>query len=155
MICVHFHDFILNGLNQVIFSRRLPKPKGQTVGSFRKGLTMLPNAIAQRYLLDLSTLVLGRQFGLLFHMVLALTVCACSSHSQFVILWTSLYVLRLGKKIKLSWKLSSIGKMENGGYSLTYETPEGFVTLQSRTVVMTVPSHVASGLLRPISVRFI
>lgn len=84
---------------------RLPKPKGQTVGSFRKGLTMLPNAIARR----------------------------------------------LGNKVKLSWKLSSIGKMENGGYTLTYETPDGLVTLQSRTVVMTVPSHIASGLLRPIS----
>ncbi|MQL71830.1 hypothetical protein Taro_004175 [Colocasia esculenta] len=28
---------------------RLPKPKGQTVGSFRKGLAMLPNAISSRY----------------------------------------------------------------------------------------------------------
>ncbi|XP_075475213.1 protoporphyrinogen oxidase 1, chloroplastic-like [Primulina tabacum] len=27
---------------------RLPKPKGQTVGSFRKGLSMLPNAISSR-----------------------------------------------------------------------------------------------------------
>lgn len=45
--------------------------------------------------------------------------------------------------------------MKNGGYTLTYETPDGLVTLQSRTVVMTVPSHIASGLLRPISVCFI
>lgn len=84
---------------------RLPKPKGQTVGSFRKGLTMLPNAISAR----------------------------------------------LGNKVKLSWKLLSISKLDSGGYSLTYETPEGVVSLQSKTVVMTIPSHIANTLLRPVS----
>ncbi|GAU40565.1 hypothetical protein TSUD_35820 [Trifolium subterraneum] len=84
---------------------RLPKPKGQTVGSFRKGLTMLPNAISAR----------------------------------------------LGNKVKLSWKLLSISKLDNGEYSLTYETPEGVVSLQSKAVVMTIPSHIASPLLRPLS----
>ncbi|KAJ7977753.1 Protoporphyrinogen oxidase [Quillaja saponaria] len=83
----------------------LPKPKGQTVGSFRRGLSMLPDAISAR----------------------------------------------LGNKVKLSWKLSSISKLGNGGYSLTYETPEGLVSLHSKTVVMTVPSYVASTLLRPLS----
>ncbi|CAL5357876.1 unnamed protein product [Camellia sinensis] len=85
---------------------RLPKPKGQTVGSFRKGLVMLPEAISAR----------------------------------------------LGSKVKLSWKLTSIVQLENGRYNLTYETPEGLVSLQSQSVVMTVPSHVASNLLRPLSV---
>ncbi|XP_068303977.1 protoporphyrinogen oxidase 1, chloroplastic-like [Pyrus communis] len=85
---------------------RLPKPKGQTVGSFRKGLGMLPDAISTR----------------------------------------------LGSKVKLSWKLSSISKLDKGGYTLTYETPEGLVSVLSKSVVMTVPSHVASGLLRPLSV---
>ncbi|KAF2324990.1 hypothetical protein GH714_022103 [Hevea brasiliensis] len=84
---------------------RLPKPKGQTVGSFRKGLAMLPDAIATR----------------------------------------------LGSNVKLSWKLSSITKLDNGGYNLTYETPEGFVSLQSKSVVLTVPSHIASSLLHPLS----
>ncbi|KAG8477567.1 hypothetical protein CXB51_030815 [Gossypium anomalum] len=84
---------------------RLPKPKGQTVGSFRKGLTMLPEAIANS----------------------------------------------LGSNVKLSWKLSSITKLGNGGYNLTFETPEGMVSLQSRSVVMTIPSHVASNLLHPLS----
>ncbi|KAK7278112.1 hypothetical protein RJT34_23137 [Clitoria ternatea] len=82
---------------------RLPKPKGQTVGSFRKGLTMLPDAIAAR----------------------------------------------LGNKVKLSWKLLSISKLDTGEYSLTYETPEGIVSLQCKTVVLTIPSYVASTLLRP------
>ncbi|KAG2697871.1 hypothetical protein I3843_07G124600 [Carya illinoinensis] len=85
---------------------RLPKPKGQTVGSFRKGLAMLPNAISKS----------------------------------------------LGGKVKLSWKLSSISKLDKGGYNLTYETPQGLVSLQSNSVVMTVPSHVASSLLRPLAV---
>lgn len=66
-----------------------------------------------------------------------------------------MYLLRLGNKVKLSWKLSSIGKSENGSYTLTYETPEGLVTVQSKTVVMTIPSHIASTLLRPVSVCFI
>ncbi|KAK1560082.1 hypothetical protein Q3G72_021926 [Acer saccharum] len=85
---------------------RLPKPKGQTVGSFRKGLTMLPEAISQR----------------------------------------------LGSTVKLSWKLSGITKSDNGVYTLTYETPEGLISIQSKSVVMTIPSHVASSLLRPLSV---
>ncbi|KAL9318780.1 hypothetical protein ACSQ67_015297 [Phaseolus vulgaris] len=84
---------------------RLPKPKGQTVGSFRKGLTMLPEAISSR----------------------------------------------LGNKVKLSWKLLNISKLDSGEYSLTYETPEGVVSLQCKTVVLTIPSHVASTLLRPLS----
>ncbi|XP_076941843.1 protoporphyrinogen oxidase 1, chloroplastic-like [Bidens hawaiensis] len=86
---------------------RLPKPKGQTIGSFRKGQAMLPNAISKR----------------------------------------------LGSRVKLSWKLISISKLENRGYSLTYETPNGFATLQTKTVVMTVPSYVASDLLRPLSLE--
>ncbi|WCJ22593.1 Protoporphyrinogen oxidase chloroplastic [Euphorbia peplus] len=84
---------------------RLPKPKGQTVGSFRKGLTMLPEAIASR----------------------------------------------LGSNVKLSWKLISITKLDSGEYSLTYETPEGSVSLQTKSVVLTIPSHIASGLLNPLS----
>ncbi|KAK4738072.1 hypothetical protein R3W88_001769 [Solanum pinnatisectum] len=85
---------------------RLPTPKGQTVGSFRKGLRMLPDAICER----------------------------------------------LGSKVKLSWKLSSITKSGKGGYLLTYETPEGVVSLRSRSIVMTVPSYVASNILRSLSV---
>lgn len=54
----------------------------------------------------------------------------------------------------MSWKLSSITKLENGGYNLTYETPDGVVSVKSKSVVMTVPSHVASSLLRPLSVSF-
>ncbi|PRQ45025.1 putative protoporphyrinogen oxidase [Rosa chinensis] len=84
---------------------RLPKPKGQTVGSLRKGLSMLPDALSSR----------------------------------------------LGDKVKLSWKLSGISKLDKGGYTLTYETPEGLVSVLSKSVVMTIPSYVASSLLRPLS----
>ncbi|KAL8544749.1 hypothetical protein ACS0TY_005107 [Phlomoides rotata] len=84
---------------------RLPTPKGQTVGSFKKGLATLPNAISSS----------------------------------------------LGNKVKLSWRLTSITTLDNGGYSLTYETPSGTVSLQSRSVVMTIPSYAASTILRPLS----
>ncbi|KAH1259772.1 Protoporphyrinogen oxidase 1, chloroplastic [Glycine max] len=94
-----------NGASKPPRDPHLPKPKGQTVGSFRKGLIMLPDAISAR----------------------------------------------LGNKVKLSWKLSSISKLDSGEYSLTYETPEGVVSLQCKTVVLTIPSYVASTLLRPLS----
>ncbi|KAL3652981.1 Protoporphyrinogen oxidase 1, chloroplastic [Castilleja foliolosa] len=84
---------------------RLPKPQGQTVGSFRKGLVTLPNAISSS----------------------------------------------LGNKVKLSWRLTNITTLDDGGYNLTYETPTGTVFLQSRCVVMTVPSYVASTIIRPLS----
>ncbi|XP_009383920.2 protoporphyrinogen oxidase, chloroplastic [Musa acuminata AAA Group] len=84
---------------------RLPKPKGQTVASFRKGLAMLPDAISSR----------------------------------------------LGNKIKLSWKLTSIRKLGDQGYILMYETPEGLTSVQTRSVVLTIPSYIASNLLRPLS----
>nr|QEG99475.1 chloroplast protoporphyrinogen IX oxidase 1 [Lolium rigidum] len=84
---------------------RLPTPKGQTVASFRKGLAMLPNAIASR----------------------------------------------LGSKVKLSWKLTGITKSDNQGYVLAYETPEGVVSVQAKSVIMTIPSYIASEILRPLS----
>ncbi|RWW32798.1 hypothetical protein GW17_00002522 [Ensete ventricosum] len=85
--------------------RRLPKPKGQTVASFRKGLAMLPDAISSR----------------------------------------------LGNKVKLSWKLTSIRKLDGQGYILMYETPEGLTSVQTRSVVLTIPSYITSNLLRPLS----
>ncbi|WOL10509.1 protoporphyrinogen oxidase, chloroplastic [Canna indica] len=84
---------------------RLPKPKGQTVASFRKGLKMLPDAISSR----------------------------------------------LGNKVKLLWKLRSIRKLDNQGYILMYETPEGLTSVQTRSVILTIPAYVASNLLRPLS----
>ncbi|KAF3787368.1 Protoporphyrinogen oxidase [Nymphaea thermarum] len=85
---------------------RLPKPKGQTVGSFRKGLSMLPNAISKR----------------------------------------------LGERVKTSWKLLSIRSLNGRGYILSYETPNGPTSLQTKSVILTVPSYVASGILHPLSV---
>lgn len=118
--------------------RRLPKPKGQTVGSFRKGLTMLPEAISARYSILSYTNVL----------------VDLPLFSRLMILGNCVPVDRLGNKVKLSWKLSSISKLDGGEYTLTYETPEGMVSLKSKTVVMTIPSYVASTLLRPLSVSF-
>lgn len=57
---------------------------------------------------------------------------------------------RLGSKVKLAWKLTSIKKLEGHGYLLTYETPEGNTSVQTRSVVLTIPSYNASNLLRPL-----
>ncbi|EFJ23527.1 hypothetical protein SELMODRAFT_103055 [Selaginella moellendorffii] len=84
---------------------RLPKPKGQTVGSFRKGLISLPKAIASK----------------------------------------------LGDSIKLKWKLLSVKKTSAGLYTLVYDTPEGTTAVLAKSVVLTVPSYVASEILRPVS----
>eukprot|EP00271_Cylindrocystis_brebissonii_P010529 TRINITY_DN26728_c0_g1_i1.p1 TRINITY_DN26728_c0_g1~~TRINITY_DN26728_c0_g1_i1.p1 ORF type:complete len:583 (-),score=118.96 TRINITY_DN26728_c0_g1_i1:385-2133(-) len=85
---------------------RLPKPKGQTVGSFRKGLATLPKAIAAR---------LGED------------------------------------AVKLSWELLKVEKTKEGVFRLEYKTPEGKKTLESRSVVLTVPSHVAAEIVRPLA----
>ncbi|MCO5567268.1 hypothetical protein L7F22_020958 [Adiantum nelumboides] len=84
---------------------RLPKPKGQTVGSFRKGLMTLPKAIAEK----------------------------------------------LGSSVKLNWKLESIQRASGGGYELVYLTPEGMKSISTKSVLLTVPSYVASNILRPLS----
>lgn len=64
-------------------------------------------------------------------------------------------IFRLGSKVKLSWKLTSITKLDNQGYLLAYETPEGVVSVQAKSVIMTIPSYVASDILRPLSVSVI
>ncbi|KAH7420737.1 hypothetical protein KP509_13G019800 [Ceratopteris richardii] len=84
---------------------RLPKPKGQTVGSFRKGLVALPKAIAEK----------------------------------------------LGSSLRLNWKLESIQRARGGGYDLIYVTPEGVKSISTKSVLLTVPSYIASKLLHPLS----
>jgi hypothetical protein len=91
----------------------------------------------------------SREFSCIFVLYIG---CACGIHFRIVDFSDLCCVGRLGGKVKLSWKLLSISKLDNGGYTLTYETPQGLVSLQSKSVVMTVPSHIASGLLHPISV---
>ncbi|MCO5549221.1 hypothetical protein L7F22_002687 [Adiantum nelumboides] len=84
---------------------RLPTPKGQTVGSFRKGLMTLPKAIAEK----------------------------------------------LGSSVKLNWKLESVEKASGGGYELVYGTPEGKKSVSTKSVLLTVPSYVASDIVRQLS----
>lgn len=84
---------------------RLPKPKGQTVGSFRKGLMTLPKGIAEK----------------------------------------------LGSSVKLNWKLESMQRAPGGVYELVYLTPEGLKTVLTKSVLLTVPSYVASNIIRPLS----
>jgi protoporphyrinogen/coproporphyrinogen III oxidase len=46
----------------------------------------------------------------------------------------------------------SITKSDSKGYVLVYETPEGIVSVQAKSVIMTIPSYIASDILRPLSV---
>jgi oxygen-dependent protoporphyrinogen oxidase len=46
----------------------------------------------------------------------------------------------------------SITKSDGKGYVLEYETPEEVVSVQAKSVIMTIPSYVASNILRPLSV---
>jgi hypothetical protein len=62
------------------------------------------------------------------------------------------FIYRLGNKVKLSWKLTSITKSDSKGYALVYETPEGIVSVQAKSVIMPIPSYIASDILRPLSV---
>lgn len=82
---------------------RLPaKPKGQTVGSFRKGLRLLTDAI-------------GRN---------------------------------IQDSVRVNWKLTSIVKAPTGLYQLTYDTPEGSVVVDAKTVALTVPAYTAADLIQ-------
>ncbi|KAG2432628.1 hypothetical protein HXX76_008968 [Chlamydomonas incerta] len=79
-----------------------PKPKGQTVGSFRKGLQMLPAAIERN----------------------------------------------IPDKIRVNWKLVSLGREADGRYGLVYDTPEGRVKVFARAVALTAPSYVVADLVK-------
>ena len=81
----------------------LPKPVGQTVASFRRGLATLPLGLAK---------ALGPD------------------------------------RVKTSWTLTAVARGSDGLYSLSYDTPEGPRSLRSRALVMTLPAHAASPLLR-------
>eukprot|EP00850_Spirogloea_muscicola_P018446 SM000169S02701 [mRNA] locus=s169:12678:15510:+ [translate_table: standard] len=85
---------------------RLPVVKGQTVGSFKRGLSTLPNAIAAQ----------------------------------------------LGEKVKVRWELIDINKSEEG-FRLSYSTPSGPQTVLAKKVILTVPSRIASKILRPTAPR--
>ena len=99
---------------------------------------MLPGAIfARYYVFPYSNVLIN---FLLFSILIILVNCEL--------------VNRLGNKVKLSWKLSSISKLDSGEYNLTYETPEGVVSLQCKIVVLTILSYVASTLLCSLSVSF-
>lgn len=72
-------------------------------GSFREGLSTLPNAIAAE----------------------------------------------LKEQINLQWKVTNIVK-SGDGYEATFETPSGIQTVQTKTLVSTVPAHSLSDVLAPV-----
>jgi oxygen-dependent protoporphyrinogen oxidase len=44
-------------------------------------------------------------------------------------------------KIKLQWKAVGVEKLPNGYYVATFDTPKGFQSITTRTIVSTVPAH--------------
>jgi len=73
-------------------------------GSFREGLSTLPNAIAKE----------------------------------------------LGDKVRLQWKATSIQKSTDGGYTATFQTPQGEKIITAKTLVSTVPAHSIAHLLQSV-----
>ena len=56
----------------------------------------------------------------------------------------------LGDKVQLQWKAKKIEKSPDGGYSVTFETPEGAKTVKAKSVVSTVPAHSLADVLEPV-----
>jgi oxygen-dependent protoporphyrinogen oxidase len=55
----------------------------------------------------------------------------------------------LGGKVNLSWKATKIEKA-SGGYSVTFDTPQGEKVVMAKTVVSTIPAHSISNVLQSI-----
>ncbi len=53
---------------------------------------------------------------------------------------------------RVNWKLTSISR-KGELYHLKYDTPEGPVEVQARTVALTVPAYTAADLLNSAAVR--
>ena len=67
----------------------------------------------------------------------------------------SLPSIRLGDRINIGWKLTSVSKLQGGseqGFLLTYDTPAGEKQLKACTVLLTVPAYTAADMLKSISV---
>ena len=56
----------------------------------------------------------------------------------------------LGEKIQLQWKATQIEKADNGGYIVTFETPDGEKTVSAKSLVSTVPAHSLADVLKPV-----
>ena len=129
-------------------ARLPPKPKGQTVGSFRKGLKMLPEAIAAK---------LGDTVKCVCHCAscpreivycirnVATTGTATYCKSPIYLFASSTY---FNCRRRVGWKLESLERGPDGIFCLQYTTPGGPVTIKSRTVALTVPAYVAGDLLQ-------
>uniref|UniRef100_A0A7S3ENC5 Protoporphyrinogen oxidase n=1 Tax=Rhodosorus marinus TaxID=101924 RepID=A0A7S3ENC5_9RHOD len=52
--------------------------------------------------------------------------------------------------VKLEWKMESIETDEDGNFVTKFQTPSGTETVLSKTVALTAPAYIASGLLEPL-----
>lgn len=53
---------------------------------------------------------------------------------------------KLGDRVRLQWSLEGVAPVD-GGYALTYATPDGPRTLKARAVALTLPAHAAAPLV--------
>jgi len=83
-------------------------------GSFAKGLSTLPNAIAAE---------LGAPVG---------------------------EAPRADSKVRLQWAITKLERRDGGGYTATFDTPDGPQSVDARTVVSTAPAHALSSVLAPV-----
>jgi oxygen-dependent protoporphyrinogen oxidase len=56
----------------------------------------------------------------------------------------------LGEIVQLQWKATKIEKSPDGGYTATFDTPNGVQTVKAKTVVSTVPAHSLADVLQPV-----
>ena len=56
----------------------------------------------------------------------------------------------LGDKIKLQWKAIKVEKSSTGGYTVTFDTPNGEKTVKAKSVVSTIPAHSLANVLQPV-----
>ena len=91
---------------------RWPEFEYGNPGSFKKGLSTLPNAIS-----------------------------ASLGSSKIGLQW---------KATKIEKDSSGVGEGEEGGYKVTFDTPDGVQTVLAKSVVSTVPAHSISDVLEPV-----
>lgn len=56
----------------------------------------------------------------------------------------------LGDKIKLKWKAIKVEKSSSGGYTVTFDTPNGEKTVKAKSVVSTIPAHSLANVLQSV-----
>lgn len=57
--------------------------------------------------------------------------------------------------LRVNWKLEDISRNGDGSFKLTYDTPEGSQTLETKCLALTAPAYVVADLLESSCVSFL